>query len=1597
MAATINGLVFNDINANGVLDLGEPGIAGCEIVLLRPDGTCLRTTTDGNGIYSFGNLTQVGTYTVYETAIVTFGCPPSELGQPSGFNISTTKRIENINVTSNNISSNAALTSSDFGHADVASFTCKPVGYQIEGTGSSDFSEINLVTGEVTIISSLGIQVNALGYNPVDNFIYAMNNDKNPSELVRIYPDGTTASIGAIPNLPNSSFNNGTFDEDGHYYIYNSDANRFYVIDLDPTSATYGQLVDPATGFTLDTSPFGTSIASRPILDWSYSPVTNFLYAVNPNNGNVLEINPITGDITTLNTTGLASTNYGATFLDSNGIFYAIRNNTGRVDKVTISGNTATAEQFSQALASGNNDGASCINVPIEVDYGDAPDTSGGNGSGNYTTLLANDGPRHQVISGLTLGTQITGENDALQNGDATGDDIFSGIQDDGVNVPINIDITQATYTMSVSVTNTTGEDANVYGWVDFNDDGIFQTEEGATAVVSSLAGLQNIDLVYNIPVGTTIGTTFARIRLTTDNLINTGGSTDEDTRSFGPASDGEVEDYIVTLTDQPVTSLAMSKSVDQADALTGDTLLYTVTIRNTGLATQNDIVFVDAIPSGTTYVANSISADVAFTGNNPENGIIINSLAPGEIATITWEVTIGDTVPNPNPVPNSGSITTQDSTVVDSNVVATDVRQSTIAITPQKSVDKVYAGINDVITYTVELENTGNVTLNDVLFTDPIPAGTVYANNLSVSTTFTGTDPQTGITISTMDPGDIVTISWDIQVDGDIPSSNPIINIGTISLLGEEDLNTNSTSTQVNNAVLDSTKSVDKIFVEVGDTLTYSIDITNDGNVNANNVVITDAVPSGTSLVPGSISANVAFTTGLPNVTGNLTNPIGPGETITVTFDVTVDTIPTTNPIPNSADIDYSFTIDPANPNSETNSLTTNTVLTQAKNVDVTVDKSADKQTAIVGETITYTINVDNNGNTDLDPAIITDIIPPGTTYVNGTLLVNGALNPSDPNSGIDISPLNALQSKTIVFDVTVDENASPLPLENTAILNYEYLIDPTDPPIESSESSNTVDVDVADVDIVKTVNKEFVAVGDTLTFSTTITNIGNAPIENLIFTDAPPPNTTYVDPSLNINGTLYPSLDPNSPIDLGSEVASLFPLPPGNSITISYRVSIDSLPTSPLITNTSSVEYEYLDGSTTQSSIKDSNEVSAEVRDGEVVVTKSADKTVVEVGDTLTYTITLENTGNIPVDNVVLSDIIPPETEFVMGSVIVNNVARPTDNPASGINVGTIDAQEIAIVVFSVIVNTLPISGEITNQASATYEVSVDPTVEPITENRESNEIITQVERIEVVITKSTDTDKAIIGDTITYTFTIINTGTVDVTNIKFFDILPSEVEFVDGSFIGSTQGSVVASDLITGVDIGDLAVGEQKNISFEVILLQRPAPPVIINTATLTYEYELVQGETLTKGSQSNESIVDVLSISFKQDSIDGKFTIPCQKPDIESIIDLQVTPIVTNLELINSPKGISQDGQTLTGKKLLVCITFCMKVIYVAQTCKQTVHSAHKEVSICAYAVVPENTDIEVCSDPNILIEDIYYLELNPRDLFFNITYLLDTGL
>jgi len=185
---------------------------------------------------------------------------------------------------------------------------------------------------------------------------------------------------------------------------------------------------------------------------------------------------------------------------------------------------------------------------------------------------------------------------------------------------------------------------------------------------------------------------------------------------------------------------------------------------------------------------------------------------------------------------------------------------------------------------------------------------------------------------------------------------------------------------------------------------------------------------------------------------------------------------------------------------------------------------------------------------------------------------------------------------------------------------------------------------------------------------------------------------------------------------------------------------------------------------------------------------ITKTADKTSASLGDSISYTFTITNTGNVTVDNVTLEDHKLWSTPRSIGSLGPGENITVADN-------------------YTVVETDLP--GPLENTAVVTGK---DLQGNAITDNASASVALTYKASIEV--TKTADKTSASPYETITYTYTITNTGNVIINDVTLED-----------HKLWSTPRS-----------IGSLGPGENITVTDNYTIAISDLPGPIVNTATV-----------------------------------------------------------------------------------------------------------------------------------------------------------------
>ncbi len=255
---------------------------------------------------------------------------------------------------------------------------------------------------------------------------------------------------------------------------------------------------------------------------------------------------------------------------------------------------------------------------------------------------------------------------------------------------------------------------------------------------------------------------------------------------------------------------------------------------------------------------------------------------------------------------------------------------------------------------------------------------------------------------------------------------------------------------------------------------------------------------------------------------------------------------------ITNQSNVKYNYIL--PDQSTQSGEQESNTVNTEILTHSVSKVKSSDRTFLSEGETARQTVVITNNSSVTLQNAFFKDVMTGGASYVPGSVVVNGVSQPSyDLASGFPLPEIPADGRVTVTYTIRADSPMTQTPVVNRATINYT-VNDPVRGPVTYAEDTNDLFLAVVSTRMtnVKSVDKAVAASGETLHYTSVITNPGTQTKTNLTFTDPIPAGTTFVSGSVKIGGTSYPAYNP----------ATGFPLPDlaaGANATVEFDVKVN------------------------------------------------------------------------------------------------------------------------------------------------------------------------------------------------------------------------------------------------------------------------------------------------------------------------------------------------------------------------------------------------------------------------------------------------------
>lgn len=592
--------------------------------------------------------------------------------------------------------------------------------------------------------------------------------------------------------------------------------------------------------------------------------------------------------------------------------------------------------------------------------------------------------------------------------------------------------------------------------------------------------------------------------------------------------------------------------------------------------------------------------------------------------------------------------------------------------------------------------------------------------------------------------------------------------------------------------------KSDDPDPVVAGENLTYTLHVSNEGPSPVDNVVVTDTLPAGVTFT--SLHATQGSGS---HQDGTVTVELGRmerGGTALITILVAV--LPsTTGTLLNQAVV-TGDNFDPVLSNNQDDEPTV-----VVSRIDLSIQKTGAPDVVIPGQTLTYTLVVDNHGPSDATGVQVVDTLPGQVVFVSA-VSSQGSVSGSAGTVTAELGNLAVGEQATVTIVVEVAASASGTLLNTATVTGNE-----TETNLENNTDQATTIVEPrVDLVIFKADSPDPVMAGEQLTYTLSVLNNGPSTATGVTVVDTLPAGVTYQS-ATSSQGTVARSGDTIT-VSVG-ELAS------GASATVTILVTVDPA-TRGTITNEATVTGNETDTDPTNNRDDEPTQVQART---DLAIVKSDSPDPVLAGNQLTYTLVVTNNGPSNATGVVVTDPLPDPLSFVSGTSTRGTVSHAGGTVTAAI--GNLAVGQSTTITLVTRVDS-QYSGTITNTA----EVQGAET-DPNPDNNVDTEVTQVRKEADLEITKTDSATGAVSpGDPLTYTLIVTNHGPSGATDVVVTDPLPAQVTFVSGT---STMGTVSHAGGVVTAALGNLNVGQSATITI-VTQVAAQASGTIVNEATV-----------------------------------------------------------------------------------------------------------------------------------------------------------------
>ncbi len=857
---------------------------------------------------------------------------------------------------------------------------------------------------------------------------------------------------------------------------------------------------------------------------------------------------------------------------------------------------------------------------------------------------------------------------------------------------------------------------------------------------------------------------------------VLTSDQPDPDSTPGNNVEDEDDQATLVIIAQQ--ADLSLTKTVDDASPNRGQVVAFTITLANAGPSTATGVQVRDQLPAGL-----NLQAATPTVGTFDESTGIwsVPTLAAGSEATLTLtalvdtdaavtntaEVIAADQ-PDPDSTPGNNDPAEDDQASITLTAQAAD-----LSLTQQ--VDNAAPDVGDTVRFTVTVANAGPDDATSVAVEQLLPAGLTFVSSSPSQGTYTADSGQW--TVGTIAAGTEATLELLARVDSAAattvtaritqadqadPDSTPGNNEEA-----EDDQQSVVVTPQVIDLALE--MNVDQSRPVVGQNVTFTLTLTNAGPNAATAIAVRDQLPTGLSFVSSAADVgSYSEATGLWTL-----ESLAPGATAALQLVARYDQPLALTNTAEVVAVDQ-FDADSTPGNNLPDEDDQDAVTLEPATADLSLTKTVSNATPNLGESVTFTITVSNAGPDAATGVSILDALPAGLAFVSatpsagtysaatGVWTIGELASGGDASLQLAVTPTGATELTNTAEVLTADQfDPDSTPGNNV--------------PGEDDQAVVIISPQLIDLSLTKTISNATPNIGENVTFVLTLANAGPSTATDIQVLDQLPAGVTFVS-----------STTASGQFDSATGIWTPQPVAAGTTatLTIIARVAEAGLTTNTaevIAAGQPDVDSTPGNGDPTED---DFALVSFNTPVADLSLTQTVDNPSPNRNELVTFTIIVTNNGPDDASGIVVASPIPTNFSFA-GSSATTGVFTPTT--------GRWTIPELA----SGETATLTVSGRATNSTPvvSTSEIveadQVDPNSTPgnadPTEDDFARVVVTP-NVIDLSVTGTIDNLAPQVGDVVTLTFTVNNTGPATATGVALALNIPPGVTPL---FNGATQG--------------------------------------------------------------------------------------------------------------------------------------------------------------------------------------------------------------